>query len=275
MVYWDEYAAGSHRILCPICGRGGRDKTAGLTMESDGSGVVHCFRCSYTESYRPDRGALSRAPSIKPVVKAQPQKTKRLNEWGQNLWNSTLQLSGVALEYLAHRHCAVPPEDSHLRWHPSVKHSPTGYVGPALVALVTHVHTREPLSLHRTWITPTGKADIDPPRMPLANHTTKEGVIRLHPDEWVAHRLGLAEGIETALSMAWAFQPVWSTIDAGHLAKFPLIVGVSELVIARDNDPAGITAATACARRWKEAGRHVLITNQKQNDLNDVLKEVA
>jgi hypothetical protein len=47
------------------------------------------------------------------------------------------------------------------------------------------------------------------------------------------------------------------------------------LVIAQDKDPAGMSAATACARRWVSAGRVVVLTNQTQNDLNDVLMEAA
>ena len=274
MITWIDYETGNHRMECPSCGRGGRDKTAGLTIEPDGNGVVHCFRCSYTESFHPERGSVRRVPTIKPAFKPQGQKHEHLSDWGLNLWNSTQDLSGAALQYLKARHCLIPPADTHLRWHPSLKH-PSGYVGPALVALVTHVHTREYLSLHRTWITPTGKADLDTPRLPLANHSLKNGVIRLYPDDWVTNRLGIAEGIEAGLSMAWAFNPVWATIDAGHLAQFPVLTGVEELVIAQDQDPAGIAAATICATRWANEGRAVLVTDQQQNDLNDVLKEAA
>lgn len=273
MIAWTDYQAGNHRIECPSCGRGGRDKTAGLTIEDDGKGVVHCFRCAYVESYRPERGA-HRTPTVKPAHKAPAQKYQDLSEWGRDLWRSCHPLSGVALAYLRARHCRIPPESGHLRWHPAVKH-PSGYVGPALVALITDVVTRKHLSLHRTWITPTGKADLETPRLPLWNHSTKGGCIRLWPDECVTHGLGIAEGIETALSLAWAHPPVWATIDAGHMAQFPVLAGIGTLVIAQDQDPAGTSAASICARRWAEAGREVLVTRQAANDLNDVLKEVA
>ena len=61
MIAWTDYETGEHRIACPSCGRGGRDKTAGLTMELDGNGVVHCFRCAYTGSHHPERGIVRRA----------------------------------------------------------------------------------------------------------------------------------------------------------------------------------------------------------------------
>ena len=88
-------------------------------------------------------------------------------------------------------------------------------------------------------------------------------------------RLGVAEGIETALSLAHAFEPVWSVIDAGNLAALPVLGGVECLLIAADNDLAGIKAANECALRWNKEGVEVRITQQPQNDLNDALLEAA
>ena len=274
MIPWTSFQVGKHRISCPSCGRGDRDNSVSLAINANGNGVMLCHRCRYVESYRPQLGSAHQRPTIKPTIKAQNQQHERLNDWGMNLWNSTQVLSGVALQYLKARRCKIPCSDTHLRWHPSLKH-PSGYVGPALVALVTHVHSRKHLSLHRTWITPTGKADLETPRLPLANHSLKDGVIRLWPDEEVTYGLGIAEGIETALSLAWGYTPVWATIDAGHMAKFPLLDGIESLVIAEDKDPAGIAAAASCSTRWANEGRTVLVTDQRQNDLNDVLEEAA
>jgi putative DNA primase/helicase len=265
MLDLQDYEIGNHRIACPECGRGGRDKTAGLKVEG-GSAVMHCFRCGAVQSYRAERAIVRRGPCIKPR-QAQQQHTT-LNDWGKSLWGSTQELSGVAVDYLQHRHCQIPPAYGDLRWHPALKH-PGGHVGPALVALITDVHTNQALSLHRTWITATGKAEIDTPRMLLGNHATVNGVIRLFPDEEVNHTLGIAEGIETALSLAWFGYPVWAAIDAGHIGKFPVLNGITQLVIAQDNDPAGIAGATECAQRWADADRWVIVTQQQQNDLND------
>ena len=111
--------------------------------------------------------------------------------------------------------------------------------------------------------------------MQLAGHSLANGVIRLWADDSVTHGLGVAEGIETALSLAHAYEPVWSLIDANHLANFPVLSGIECLVIARDNDPAGQKAAEKCAKRWFARGCKVLITNQAANDLNDLLGEAA
>lgn len=269
---WQSYEIGEYRISCPSCGRGDRDKTLGLSIKTDTS-LAHCFRCAFVESYRPERGAVMRAPTITSQRKTQ-QKHETLSDWGLRLWRECQVLDGVALAYLSHRQCAIPPKDSDLKWHPALKH-PSGYIGAALVALVTNAQTREQLSLHRTWITATGKADVSPVRMPLANHSLKNGVIRLWSDEFVTCGLGVAEGIESALSLAWAMQPVWSLIDAGHLSKFQVIPSVECLTIAQDQDFAGIKAANECAARWHKAGREVRITNQRVNDVNDLLKVAA
>lgn len=268
MIVWNR-PDGKYRDTCPDCGRGERDKTMGVTIEA-GDYVAHCFRCNYTESHR---GQVRRHAVTPKLSQAKPARTS-LSDWGMGLWGRCQPLSGVALAYLQHRRCAIPPPYGDLRWHPDVKH-PSGYVGPALVALVTDANTNKPLSLHRTWITATGKADLETPRLPLAKHTLQNGVIRLWPDDEVTTGLCVAEGIETALSMAWSYAPAWSLIDAGHLAKFPVLDGIETLLIARDMDPAGIAAADKCATRWTEAGRTVLVTHQAANDINDEIQKEA
>lgn len=265
---WLNYAVGDHRIACPSCARHHADKTAGLTMGADGRGVLHCFRCRLVITHK-----LHSAPT-KPEVHPLRQKRTTLGDWGMSLWERCEPVGGVAAEYLQTRKCRIPPADGDLRWHPALKH-PSGHVGPALVALITDAVTKQRLSLHRTWITPVGKAALSTPRLPLAGHSTSGGCIRLWPDEAVTVGLGVAEGIETALSLAWAYTPVWSLLDAGHLAKFPVLDGIESLVIARDQDQAGVNAANECATRWARAGREVLATSQGENDLNDVLQAEA
>jgi len=274
VIAWNDYETGNHRLSCPACGRGERDKTFGLTVEADGKGVAHCFRCEFTETFRPDKGGnVARFPTIKAAQLLAKHDT--LSASGRDLWNACKPLSGVAIDYLAARHCRVPPADGDLRWHPSLKH-PTGYVGPALVALVTDVLNGEPLSLHRTWIRADGrKAEVAPPRLLLGGHRKQGGVIRLWPSEAVTVGLGVAEGIETALSLAWAYLPTWACIDAGNLRALPRLPGIESLVIGADNDPAGMDAAHACARRWAADGAEVYMTKQAENDLNDTLAEAA
>lgn len=176
---------GNHRLTCPACGRGPKDQTFGVTVEHGGQVVAHCFRCEHIENHWPERAArYSPGKAInRPVV---PLKRETLSEYGVELFDACKAIRGsIGEQYLIARRCVIPPDDGDLRFHPALKH-PSGFIGPALAALVTHVETRAPMSLHRTWIRADGrKADVDSPRMLLGGHQKKFGVIRLWPDEAV------------------------------------------------------------------------------------------
>jgi len=283
IVPFNDLPPGSHRLICRACGsdRRPKDKTLGVTIGADGRAVAHCFRCGYVASHRPNhphsvRPAFQIRKEVLPVFGKPRHET--LSDYGRAVWREQchpILPVTIAADYLLARRCVLPPVEGHLRWHPALRH-PSGYVGPALVGLVTDVVTRQFLSLHRTWIQADGrKADVDPPRLLLGGHRKAGGCIRLWPDDAVTTGLAVAEGIETALSLAHGYAPVWSLIDAGNLAALPVLGGVEVLVIGADNDPAGRTAAEICARRWSDADREVLVTRQQQNDLNDMLTEVA
>lgn len=134
---------------------------------------------------------------------------------------------------------------------------PSGFVGPALAALVTDVQTAQPISLHRTWIRAdgSGKAPIHPPRLFLVGHRSN-GVCRIFADDEVSLGLILAEGIESSLAGARAgFTPVWATLSAGNLARFPVLPRRLEgLTVLVDNDAAGIDAANKLITRYVRAG---------------------
>jgi hypothetical protein len=284
MIVWSDFPTGSHRARCPACAKERRaDRTLGVTIHPDGTGVAHCYRCSLVLTHRPTQAPRSprparpvRRPSPAPApARPAPTTHPRLSAQGLALWRDLLPTAGAALAYLHARRCCIPPADGHLRWHPRLRH-PSGYTGPALVGLITDAVTGEPLSLHKTWVQADGrKAEVDPPRLLLAGHRKQGGVIRLWPDEAVTTGLGVAEGIESALSLAWAFVPVWACIDAGNLAALPVLDGIEALTIAADNDTAGQAAAQTCATRWAAAGRAVWVTRQRANDLNDLVQGVA
>jgi hypothetical protein len=244
-----------------------------LTIKTDGSGVSHCFRCNYVETFRPvGENQNKLADKRRVVITAQQYET--LSAYGQELFGQTQPLWGPALDYLTARRCVIPPEDSDLRYHPALRH-PSGYVGPALIALVTDAATNQPLTLHRTWIKSNGsKADVNPPRLLLQGHRKAGGVIRLWSDQEVTMGLGVCEGIETSLSLAHAFTPVWSMVDAGNLASFPALPGIEALLIGADNDPAGTGAARQCGTRWTIVGKLVrVLVPEEQGDLNDLAME--
>jgi putative DNA primase/helicase len=72
--------------------------------------------------------------------------------------------------------------------------------------------------------------------------------IRMFP---VATTLGIAEGIETALSCKQLYNVnTWATMTSGFMKKFRVPAGVKNLIIFADRDvnsATGLAAATECA----------------------------
>ncbi|WP_255581046.1 toprim domain-containing protein [Caballeronia sp. dw_276] len=229
-----------------------------------------------------ESGWTDRSPRriVHPIVRPPEPETNVRDNLAPNwlaFWESLAPVHGIGAEYLNARCCVIPPSDGDLRYTATLKH-PTGHVGPGLVALVSDAISGEAISLHRTWINADGsKADVAPPRMLLGGHRKSGGVIRLWPHEAVTGGLGIAEGIETALSLANAYKPAWALIDAGNLAKFPTLGGIESLLIAADHDEAGGKAAIQCAEHWALAGREVRIAQAPNQgyDLNDLLRMAA
>ncbi len=260
---------GAHRLSCPRCGRGERDRTLSVTVGQDGA-LYYCFRC----------GAKGRVnigqPS--PLVRAnRPVLSLAQLDWSaraEEIWGRALPIAGSPVEtYLRSRGCVLPPSDGDLRCLP-----PKNEIMPHMMcALVSDVLTNKPLSLHFTKLKPdgSGKLGTDCDKFLLKGHRKKGGVIRLWPNDSVTTGLAIAEGIETALAAAHVFTPIWSMIDAGNLRDFPVLPGIEALTIFADHDAAGIAAANECAQRWADAGREVEIVTPKQagHDFNDVVQK--
>jgi putative DNA primase/helicase len=203
-------------------------------------------------------------------------------------------IAGTVVEaYLRFRGCAVPKEGA-LRYLPASEK----YPWPAMVGIVTDFATHERLTLHITSLAKDGrgKAPLERPRNLLKDHEKRCGVIRLTPDADVEERLGLAEGIETALTITAAlgktahWLPTWSAIDAGNLRRLPVLGGIRQLTIFIDRDPpkfeerggrmvnvgeAGQRAGYELAARWRQAKRQVFIASPPASagpkaDWNDV-----
>jgi putative DNA primase/helicase len=210
----------------------------------------------------------------KPPARPVPAREREpLPEYAKTLLRGSESLQGTLGEtYLRRRGCATPPPDGDLRFHPHVWHSPTRTYWPALLGVITDAITGDQMGVHRTFLAPdgSGKAPVDPARMVLG--PKQGGVIRLWPDEAVDVALGIGEGIESCLSLAWVMRPTWAAIDAGNLAAVPVLPGIQALTIATDHDPAGIASAKACAERWTAAGREVrlVVPPQPGQDLNDI-----
>ena len=116
--------------------------------------------------------------------------------------------------YLRSRGITDPPPPT-LRFHPAVRHSPSGLWLPAMVALVTRGTDNTPLAIHRTYLARdgSGKAPIQPDKMMLG--PTRGGAVRLSA---AGERLMVGEGIETCLSVLQAKgKPAWAALSTSGL----------------------------------------------------------
>lgn len=180
--------------------------------------------------------------------------------------------SETARAYLLGRQCVLPPSDGDLYFHPDLQLY--GFRGPALVGRMTlAAEAGATCGAHITWL------ELDRAgcwrRGERRYLGPKRGcVVRIWSDEAVTQGLGVAEGIETALSLAHAFTPVWACLDAGNLAAMPVLAGVESVLIAADHDDAGIAAADACGARWAAAGREasIVMPDSPKADLNDIAR---
>jgi ribosomal protein L37AE/L43A len=258
------YAVGSHRLPCPSCAKSGKDEAFGLTVRSDGSKVWSCFRCKLKGASpgHHDRSTpvVQQRPFHQKKGMSPPADRDRLNV-ALDIWDvaKTITSGCDANSYLTARGCSIPPQDGHLRWLERHRH-PSGWTGPCLVTLATDARTGEPRTIQCTWIDPAKpgqKAPIDKPRRLFRGLPKAGAVVRLFPDEDVLEGLAIGEGIETCLAAAHGFTPIWSTLDAGNMAGFPVLSGIQSLTIVADHDAAGLQASEQCARQWHAAGREV------------------
>ncbi|MFO1127725.1 MAG: toprim domain-containing protein [Rhodospirillales bacterium] len=260
-----------------------RDPSLSLADGDDGRLLVRCFAgCDARDVLAAlrHRGLLDDRPTdgYQRPRQAPPPKPAPVPDlaYMSRLWDATRPVTAddPAGRYLVARGCRLPHPDGDLRWSPALRHR-CGHVGPALVGLVTAAtDAGQRMTLHRTWIMGDGsgrKAPVDPPRLVLRDYPKLGGVVRLWPDCEVTYELGLGEGVETALTLARGFTPVWSTIDAGNLKALPVLAGTEAVTVAVDHDPAGIAAFEALAERWTEAGREVrrIMSPTPGEDLND------
>lgn len=143
-------------------------------------------------------------------------------------------------------------------------------------AMVCRVDNKNgnPETYHITYLKDGAKADLPVDRKLMTPvNTVTGGAIRLFD---VARVIGIAEGVETALSCAKMFaMPVWATISANGLENFEVPEFVEKVVIFADNDEnyIGQSAAFNCAKRLESQGIKAYVKVSRNNDFNDDLIE--
>ena len=94
--------------------------------------------------------------------------------------------------------------------------------------------------------------------------------------------LGIAEGIETALSATQIYDvPTWATATAGYLRKFIAPPAVNHLIIFADNDKngTGLAAAFECGNKNIMSNNNIskvtIKTPTEVKDFNDMLETMS
>jgi hypothetical protein len=203
----------------------------------------------------------------------QPEVPKMdLRAIAERIWSES-SLDALLETYLRESRRIALPVPPTLRCHPGLFHQESGTYGPAMVALVQDV-TGASVGIHRTWLAAdgSGKAAVSPVRKalcPTSGHAVRFG----EPGDLLL----LGEGVESTLSAIELLEVSagWATLSTSGLMSVQLPEHIRGVVIAADNDPAGIKAAESLERRLQREGRAVKIVKPgAEKDFNDLLQVV-
>lgn len=147
---------------------------------------------------------------------------------------------------------------------------------PAMIARVSDPEGNL-VNLHVTYLTHDGrKADVTPVKKVLPGKLPEGSAIRIWP---AAKVMGIAEGIETAISAAVMFRmPVWAAINGAMMAKWVPPETAETIYVFGDNDEnfTGQARAYALANRLAvQFGRRVEVKIPPATgwDWNDVMAD--
>jgi hypothetical protein len=273
------HSANGWRVRCPV--HGGQDRNLSI---KDGSGadiIVRCFShgCDPVAILRAIGAVGGREPDQWRGRRSDPPPIKATDSSKLDyLLSKLLPIEGTVVQtYLHSRGLDLPPDGHHLRFLPA---NPPKYPWPCMVSIITDfLDVGRVMSLHLTRLRADGQGKAPLPkheqRSFLAGLPIKSGIIRLCDDGNVTRRLGLAEGVETALSVMTSYcrdegrlEPVWSALDAGNLGTLPILGGIETLAIYVDKGEVGEKAADRLADRWLAADREVFTFTAPVDDWN-------
>ncbi|WP_343518109.1 toprim domain-containing protein [Sphingomonas sp.] len=253
----DERSLSGKHGPCPFCE--GRDRFR--WDNKDGSGSFICSHCGAGDGFeflkRLKGWAFPEAAreidrvvgNVRPEPVQKRMDDRERVEMLNRLWVGSTPITpfDLAGRYLAGRGLPMPQNFNCIRFTDRCP-VPGGGYAPAMIAMVSKADG-SPANLHRTFLGPNGKADMEDPRATMPGVLPDGCAVRLSMH---GGRLGIAEGIETALKATQRFtMPVWAALNATMLAKWIPPIGVEEVVIFGDNDGnyTGQAAAYALARR--------------------------
>ncbi len=240
---------------------------AGCPWETVKSDLV---RVGILEGWRPGNGpSYPTYPKLKFADdRLDPQDNDNYDK-AKEIWQATEPIeSSLAAIYLETRGLQ-PPWPKWLRYHGALKHAPTGLAFPCLVAGIVD-GAGQFAAIHRTYlkINGSGKAGVNTPKMALGS--LQDGTVRLGR---AGKTLGLAEGIETGLSVQQLFEiPVWCALGS-RLDRVTIPDEVIEVQVFADNGAPGKEAAAKACDAFTAAGKRVAIRHPPEafGDWNDTL----
>lgn len=256
---------------CPMCG--GKDRFR--FSDKDGRGMYFCNQCGPGDGFHlvqkisglTFKDTASKVDQL--LGNAKPVEAKQDDERAsrkamKEAWESAVKPTanssvGLYLESRLHRF-----------W----KSDAIRQVGNNMIARVSDVNDRG-VNMHLTYLTARGKkADVTPQKRVMRGTLPAGCAIRL----WEAREvMGIAEGIETAMSAAILFRmPVWAAVSGVMLSKWEPPAIAKKIVVFGDND----LSFTGQAKAYELAHRltikngldvDVEIPTAPGTDWNDVL----
>ena len=273
-------ARNHYRGECPMCSR----KNKLRIDDKDGTGSWICV-CGSGNGWK--LLELTTGKDFKTLAKEIDQafgntynseyQAPKVNDRLQNTINRFRQIDKIAgtdgEAYLNSRGITQLPTGG-VKFSDKEHHTDEGRNYQALFAIASNEYS-EAIQRHITYLDGSKKADIERNKKMLSLQEYSGSIaVKLFPQR---STLGIAEGIETALSAHQLYKmPVWSTLNATIMKKFKAPAGVDTLVIYADNDKngTGLNAAFECGNKnllSKNDVKRVIIKWPELPDFNDML----
>lgn len=284
-----RFLTGKH-TGCPLCNQGkdryrfddkGGDGTWICNACGSGNGVDFVMRLrgvEFADAKTIIEQHIGSAPVIVPKAEGRDDVHR---EKMAALWSRAEPLTGedIASRYLRSRGIEMAAWPKYLRWLPDLPYyddAGASVLHPAMLAKYAAPDGKSGI-LHRTYLAEPGvKADVPKPRMLMPGKVPAGGAVRLAA---AAETMGIAEGIETALSASLLFGiPVWSALTAGAVIKWEPPPEAKCVLIFGEHDRnfAGQHAAYSLAYRLKNDAKtkhlavEVKVPDLDGADWNDV-----
>jgi putative DNA primase/helicase len=252
---------------CPFCG--GKDRFRFTDRDGKGTWWCQCrgngesgmalamrFLClPFPETAKRVDAVLGVVQVNDPRPTAQTEEKKKRDSMRDMFRASSPVQPGDPVHRYLTRRCGDPAGAlGDIRFHPALFHKEAGARFPAMLAFMGWDPILQKFcGIHRTYLTEDGQKAPVPPGLVRKNYGPA-GPVRLGP---AAERMGIGEGIETALCGAKLFdRPVWSGICAHGMETWSPPPEAREILILGDNDAnfVGQAAANDLAKRLRSLG---------------------